>query len=80
MMKWIIAAIALAAIAKLWMVENRVIALERTVDQVANLSLATGESVNKMLAEELQRLKEAQQMQVEVYEEPEQEPVGWLQL
>ncbi len=73
-------AIALAAMVKLWMVENRVIALERQVGMVADLALATGESVNNLLAQELEELKEAQQMQVEVYEEPEPSPVEWLQL
>ena len=79
MMRWMIFAIAVVAMAKAWMVENRVIALEKQTRMVAELSLATGESVNKLLAQEIAQLQAAQ-TQVEVYQEAEQGSPAWLQL
>ena len=64
---------------KAWMVENRVIKLERQVELVANLGLATGESVNRLLAQEISQLQ-ASQMQIEVYEEEQPASMEWLQL
>ena len=80
MMRWMIFVIAALAMVKAWMVENRVIALEKQTRMVAELSLATGESVNKLLAQEIAHLQ-ASQMQVEVYQEAEaEEASAWLQL
>lgn len=72
MIRWMIFVIALLAMAKAWMVESRVIALEKRVEMVANLSLAMGESVNKLLKEQISQL-EQDQIQVEVEQESDRQ-------